>query len=299
MNCASLFSFLPHKSAMPVEFAMPMYLARDNFQCRRTSRLVKPLRPCLHPCSELRLSPQPPHQQQTGSNKENGKTKKQVSFADHKGQALTMVKVFSEFDDPDIPLSIQELFTSVADLSINEDNLVLDFAQPSADYPEFRKRLDNECVCLEHCVLKERVLAGTVKVKNLAFRKCVKVRITFDTWKSYTDVECQYVRDTYTGSDRDTFSFEVSLPEQVPPHERVEFAISYEIDGHTYWDSNQGKNYRLVQSVLKNGPPSKSTMKDLCSLGVHIDRYGSPRCAHGIFPEWPSYAGYEEIGPYY
>lgn len=281
---------------MPIDFAIPVYLSKDDFCYRRTLKSQKPLRPCLNP----------EHiEQQNGDilNEDNGKPKKHVSFADHKGLALTKVKIFSQFKDPiDIPLNIQEVFRSELTLAEEEDRLVLDFTQPSSDYLLFRQRLENELICLEHCMLKERALVGTVKVKNLSFEKSVKVRVTFDTWKSYTDVECQYVRDTYAGLDRDTFSFEVSLQAQVRPHKHIEFAICYEADGHTYWDSNQGQNYRIIQSMLKRdgqGSFSSSHQRHSFDLGIDFDRYGSPRCAHGIFPEWPSYAAYEEIGPYY
>ncbi|KAI1881987.1 hypothetical protein AGOR_G00245890 [Albula goreensis] len=304
MSTYSVFSFFPHKSAMPIELAMPLYLGREDFHRQRSLKRAKPLRPCLHPCASLpRPIPQKPKEASVVLD-DRGKAKKQVSFADHKGLALTMVKVFSEFEDPiDIPLNIRELLSSVAELSVSEDKLLLDFAQPSADYLLFRQRLESQNICLEHCTLKEKTLAGTVKVKNLSFTKAVKVRITFDTWKSHTDVECQYVKDTYTGSDRDTFSFEVALPGQLRPHERVEFAVSYEVNGCTYWDSNEGQNYRIIQSALKKDPVvsvgSRYPQQNMNELGIHCDPYGSPRCSHGIFPEWPSYTAFDNIGPYY
>ncbi|KAJ8393968.1 hypothetical protein AAFF_G00055010 [Aldrovandia affinis] len=299
-KCTSVFSFIAQKSTMPIELAMPLYFSRDDFHQRRSLKRGKALRPCLLPCASL---PRPvPHKPREASDTlgNRGKAKKQVSFADHKGLALTMVKVFSEFEDPiDIPLNIRELLSSVANLSMNEERLLLDFVQPSSDYLLFRQQLESLRVCLEHCTLKNTVLAGTVKVKNLSFKKAVKVRITFDTWKTHTDVECQYMKDTYTGADRDTFSFEVGLPGQLRPNERVEFAISYEVNGRTYWDSNQGQNYRIIQSALKDDPVSSYRRQGLSELGVHCDPYGSPQCSHRIFPEWPGYMAYEEIGPYY
>ncbi|KAL0965695.1 hypothetical protein UPYG_G00284550 [Umbra pygmaea] len=272
-NCTSLFNVFPRKTTMPVELAMPLYLQNDDFCYRRTPKSLKPLRPCLKPYLMFQPSDPP---QQTEPDEGNDRSKRRVSFADNRGLALTKL--------PD-----------------KEDRLVLDFTQPSSDYLLFRQRLETELVCLEHCMLKEKALAGTVKVKNLSFEKSVKVRVTFDSWKSYTDHECQYVKDTYTGSDRDTFSFEFSLPAELKPHKPVEFAICYEVHGKTYWDSNQGQNYRIVHSKLnREGQGSFcSNQKHLIDVGIHFDLYGSPRCSHGIFPEWPSYAGYENIGPYY
>ncbi|XP_010875554.1 protein phosphatase 1 regulatory subunit 3B isoform X2 [Esox lucius] len=301
-NCTSLFNQFPPKSNMPVELAMPLYLPNDSFRYRRTP---KPLRPCLKP--RMMFQPAAPPKL-IEPEEENGKPKRRVSFADHRGLALTKVKVFSQFDDfIEIPLKIRseitsEVFNSALKLPEEEDKLVLDFIQPSSDYLLFRQRLETELVCLEHCMLKEKALAGTVKVKNLSFKKSVKVRVTFDSWKSYTDWDCQYVKDTYTGSDRDTFSFEFSLPAELRPHKHVEFAICYEVNGQTHWDSNQGQNYRIVWSALKNGRQvslSSNQQRHLIDAAIHFDLYGSPRCSHGIFPEWPSYAGYEDIGPYY
>ncbi|XP_066566955.1 protein phosphatase 1 regulatory subunit 3B isoform X2 [Amia ocellicauda] len=303
MNCTSVLGFFPHKSSMPIELAMPLYLARDDFCYKRGPKLAKPLRPCIHQSSSQNVK------QQEVSSRSSGvsRAKKQVSFADHKGFSLTVVKIFSEFEDPiDIPLNIQELIDTVVNMSLEQDRLLLDFAQPSADYLAFRQRLESDRVCLENCMLRDKALVGTVKVKNLSFEKSVKVRITFDTWKSFKDVECQYVKDTYTGSDRDTFSFEIGLPSKIPPHERIEFAISYECNGLTFWDSNRGQNYKVVRSVLKNtcqndinGDHHQRNQQAFEELGIHFDQYGSPRCSYGIFPEWPSYAAYEKIGPYY
>ncbi|XP_023257795.1 protein phosphatase 1 regulatory subunit 3B-like, partial [Seriola lalandi dorsalis] len=109
-----------------------------------------------------------------------------------------------------------------------------------------------------------------------------------------------YVKDTYPSSYSDTFSFEVSLPAELPPHERVEFAVCYEVGGRQHWDSNWGDNYRVVWSSMKSHrQDAVSHRTNSFDFGIHFDRYGSPTCSHGIFPDWPSYAGYEDIGPYY
>ncbi|XP_067280022.1 protein phosphatase 1 regulatory subunit 3B isoform X1 [Pseudorasbora parva] len=288
-----------NESTMPIELAMPIYLSNEEYLNSRA---------CLRQCPSNNLSFSSSREKSefngiSASLAKPRRAKKQVSFADHKGLALTMVKIFSEFDDRiDIPTSIEQFFSASLTLSERKDKLTLDFDQPSADYLKFRQRIENYHVCLEHCMLKEKSIAGTVKVKNLSFEKSVKLRITFDTWKSHTDINCQYVKDTYTGSNRDTFSFEASLPDQVPPHEHIEFAICYEVNGVTLWDNNQGQNYRIIQSALKKSSNDSShghQRYGVTDWDVHFDRFGSPRCSQGIFPNWPSYAGYEDIGPYY
>ncbi|XP_068961060.1 protein phosphatase 1 regulatory subunit 3B [Petaurus breviceps papuanus] len=269
-------------------------LRRDRFACKIGPQPTKPLRPCLQPSSRREAG------DIVAPLVQEKKAKKRVSFADNRGLALTMVKVYSEFDDPlDIPFNITELLENIVTLTTAEcESFVLDFEQPSTDYLGFRNRLQTDRVCLENCVLKDKVLSGTVKVQNLAFEKSVKIRMTFDTWKSFTDFECQYVKDTYAGSDRDTFSFAVSLPEKVQSYERMEFAVCYECSGQTYWDSNRGRNYRIIQAQLQ-GMQGRGPAQTASDLGISFDHFGSPRCSYGLYPEWPSYLGYEKMGPYY
>uniref|UniRef100_UPI0037E956B3 protein phosphatase 1 regulatory subunit 3B n=1 Tax=Semicossyphus pulcher TaxID=241346 RepID=UPI0037E956B3 len=286
---------------MPIDMALPLYLSKEEFVYRTSPQTCKPaLSSCLRFQHSHRVDPPEPEDRRS-SRRDSRKVKKQVTFADHRGLSLTRVKIFSQFNDPiDIPVNIQEMFSSALCLTAEEDKLVLDFPQPSSDYLRFRQHLEQNLVCLEHCVLKEKALAGTVKVKNVSFEKCVKLRVTFDTWKSHTDVDCVYMKDTYPSSYSDTFSFHVSLPEQLHPPERVEFAVCYEVGGCEYWDSQQGDNYRIVWSSMKKDRQDvRSSHTDSFDFGIHFDRYGSPTCSHGIFPDWSSYAGYENSGPYY
>lgn len=291
----------PPESTMSIDMALPLYLSKEEFGYRTSPKTCPP---APSSCLRFRHSApvdRPESEEGRSSGRDSRKAKKQVTFADQRGLSLTRVKVFSQFSDPiDIPLNIQEMLRSALTVTAEEDTLVLDFTQPSSDYLRFRQSLEKNLVCLEHCVLKEKVLAGTVKVKNVSFEKCVRLRVTFDSWRSHTDVDCEYVKDTYPSSYCDTFSFSVSLPDQLMPHERVEFAVCYEEGGCEHWDSNYGSNYRIVWSSVKK------SRQDTCGrhagsfdFGIHFDRYGSPTCSHGIFPDWPSYAGYENTGPYY
>ncbi|KAG8593836.1 hypothetical protein GDO81_000963 [Engystomops pustulosus] len=289
MNSASLLDFFPHKPTMALDIAMKFYLRsptlkRDHLECRITPKPNKPLRPCIQPNDKSLL---------TEINNQESKVKKKVSFADSRGLALTMVKVYSDLDDPlEIPFNITELIDNIVNLTtLEKEHLTLDFAQPAADYLDFRNRLQTDYVCLENCMIKERSLVGTVKVKNLAFQKCVKIRMTCNSWRAFTDHECQYVKDTYAGSDRDTFSFDVVLPGDIRPQERIEFAVCFECNGNTYWDSNKGQNYRIIRSDFQS--------RHCESYSLSLDQFGSPRCSYGIFPELSSYSGFDRQGPYY
>ncbi|XP_068423068.1 protein phosphatase 1 regulatory subunit 3B isoform X1 [Clinocottus analis] len=280
---------------------LPLYLSKEAF----VYRMSQTCKPALSSCLRLQGPPcvdQADPEDGPALSKDSGKAKKQVTFADHQGLSLTRVKTFSQFDDPiDIPLNVQEMLSSALSLSLvcTEDTLVLDFTQPSSDYLHFRQSLERNLVCLEHCVLKERALAGTVKVKNVSFQKVVKLRLTSDGWRSHRDVSCEYVKDSYPTAYSDTFSFSAALPEHLGPHEHVEFAVCYEVCGREHWDSNQGSNYRIVWASSRGRRPAASSHADAIDFGIHFDRYGSPTCSHGIFPDWPSYAGHENTGPYY
>lgn len=293
-------SVFPSKFIMPIDMALPLYLSNEEFVYRSSPKSCKPAR---NSCLRFQHSHCIDQTSEDGRSCLNTsrKSTKQVTFADHRGLPLTRVKVFSAFTDPiDIPLNIQKMFSSALSLTTEGDELVLDFTQPSSDYLRFRQSLESNYVCLEHCVLKEKALAGTVKVKNVSFEKSVKLRVTFDTWKSHTDVDCAYMKDIYPNSKSDTFSFHVCMPDELRPHERVEFAICYEVNGSEYWDSNQGSNYRIVWSSMKRSHQDACSRRtDSIDFGIHFDRYGSPTCSHGLFPDWPSYARYENIGPYY
>lgn len=294
--CFSVIRVLPPELTMPIDMALPLFLHKDEFVYGTSPTTCTP---ALNSC----LTFQHTHsvdqtEDRRCCRKDLRKKTKQVTFADHRGLPLTKVKVFSEFNDPiDIPLSIQAMLSTALSLTPEEDKLVLDFTQPSSDYVRFRESLEKNYVCLEHCVLKEKAFAGTIKVKNVSFEKSVTLRVTFDTWKSYTDVNCEYIKDAYPSSYSDTFSFQVPMPDQLKLHERVEFAICYEVGGCEYWDSNHGNNYRIVWSSMKKVSCGHHT--NSLDFGIHFERYGSPTCSHGIFPDWPSYAGYENIGPYY
>ncbi|XP_026030447.1 protein phosphatase 1 regulatory subunit 3B [Astatotilapia calliptera] len=280
---------------MPIDMTLPLYLSKEDFSYRKPRKTCKPALRFQH----SHLLDQSELQDDRSISKNGTKTKKRVTFADHKGLALTRVKMFSPFSDPiDIPMNIQEQLSSALSLKAEDDRLVLGFAQPASDYLLFRQRLEENLICLEHCLLKEKAFAGTVKVRNVSFEKSVKVRVTFDSWKSHTDVDCVYMKDSYPSLHHDTFSFEVSVSGELKPHERIEFAVCYQVDGCEHWDSNQGNNYSITWSSMRRGH-QQAWSRPSCDYGVHFDRYGSPTCSHGIFPDWPGYAGYENIGPYY
>lgn len=281
--------------------------------------LYKPLRPCLST------------QQKVVGNGDciswnNKADKKRVVFADMKGMSLTAIHVFSKFDDEpyqdkrcggiteELQFDMTDLETATMELKISSvRSMALDFKQPSADYLDFRNRLIQNSVCLESCSLQERSLTGTIKVRNIGFEKSVQVRSTFDSWVSYTDIECTFMNNVYGCQDTDTFSFVLELPAYIPPQNRVEFCICFRVQGQTLWDNNDGKNYVLKHigwngedlntqtspAFVEQTKPSEHKNGGAKLLELEVDQFGSPRMSSGLFPGWQSWGQIDTTVPYW
>ncbi|XP_033468303.1 protein phosphatase 1 regulatory subunit 3C-B-like [Epinephelus lanceolatus] len=285
----------------------------------RNQQLYKPLRPCL---SSQQKAVDDGNCVGWNNNKAS---KKKVVFADSKGMSLTAIHVFSKFDDEpyqnkrrgiseELQFDMTDLETATMDLKISSvRSLALDFKQPSADYLDFRNRLIKNSVCLENCSLQERSLTGTIKVRNMGFEKMVQLRATFDSWASFTDIDCTFMNNVYSCQDTDTFTFVLELPAVIQPQNRVEFCICYKAQGQTFWDNNDGKNY-IIQHAGWNGqdlsitmPPTSVGQKKPAEhknggvkvLEMEFDQFGSPRMSSGLFPGWQSWGQIENTVPYW
>lgn len=203
--------------------------------------------------------------------------------------------------------SLPSLLFHILDSADCGSLLVLDFTQPSADYLVLRNRLKSQQVCLETCFVQEGLLSGTVQVRNICFEKSVSVRITFDSWLSFQDVQCQYLNHVYGCPDTDTFSFSISVPQVLDLSNRVEFCIQYQTREETFWDNNLGDNYRLLMADPSScrsseSPAGVKIQRDSCREKrdeMEFDPFGSPRTTAGIFPEWQSWGHVETSTPYW
>ncbi|XP_008285737.1 protein phosphatase 1, regulatory subunit 3Ca [Stegastes partitus] len=346
MSATSVLSFSPSAMpgpVMPMDVAMRFYIShsppplrgflssyedlqraknRVNQSSARGPQRYKPLRPCISTVQKAAVD-DCESWSATNSMKAG---KKRVVFADSKGMSLTAIHVFSKFDDEpyqtkrgrrvteELQFDMTDLETATMDLKISsERSLALDFNQPSADYLDFRNRLIQNSVCLENCSLQERSLTGTIKVRNVGFEKSVQVRVTYNSWVSFTDVECTFMNNVYGCQDTDTFAFILELPAYVPPQNRVEFCICFKVPGQTFWDNNDGKNY-VLKHVGWNGedlstlaPPTSVEQKKASEhknggvkvLDLGYDQFGSPRMSSGLFPGWQSWGQVDNTVPYW
>lgn len=90
---------------------------------------------------------------------------------------------------------------------------------------------------------------GNIQLVNLGYQKDVKVRYTTDNWATYQEAPATYqssIETPYSDQDIEEWTFWVDIGYAAT---EVKFAISYTVNGKTYWDNNFGANY----SVMTNG----------------------------------------------
>ncbi|KAL6097352.1 uncharacterized protein ACO6RY_06467 [Pungitius sinensis] len=195
-----------------------------------------------------------------------GASKKRVVFADAKGLALTVVRLF--IPEPSNFASTLEMRPSFSRLQsqllpsdkLQGHRLRLGFPQPAIASQSSPARQQYPCVQLESCNVSEHSLSGTVRVNHVSVDKAVHVRVTFDSWRSHHDIHCTQ-QQRFGGSNEDLFTFDLSLPKNNDPAERVEFCVVFTPGNGAMpqWDDNRGQNYRLiVETGGSNGPQGDS-----------------------------------------
>lgn len=220
-----------------------------------------------------------------------GKSKKKVSFADHRGMALTSVKIMTEPSDcpPRLKEEVLAAVRQGATAGVSDQPpLVLDFQQPASDYMAFRGRLETNCTSLENVILRDYKVIGTIKVKNIAFEKRVFVRVTYDSWEKCVDYEGVYVPgQPSTSQNVDTFSFDFDVPTDLDTKVIVEFAVCFEANGQQYWDNQNGENYKIRVS---SGFTSQSDQRPVDVNPLHNvnswTEYASWNKADTSIPYW-------------
>ena len=217
-----------------------------------------------------------------------GMGKKKVSFADDLGKCLESILVMTESSDSP-PLLRRNLcaqvlheespFSSENDLKLDAPRLMLNFSQPASDYVIFRNKIESNFVSLENVIIRDYVVCGTVKVKNISFEKSVTLRYTLDNWKTFTNVSTTYEPSGIRGDRFDTFSFKVECPSTLKVGTKLVFAIQYLVENsREFWDNNNGENYEIAyvsdkssrvgspeRVVFTSGSVSDSSLSDFAS----------------------------------
>lgn len=93
------------------------------------------------------------------------------------------------------------------------------------------------------------VIKGCVLVHNVAFEKSVMVRMSFNLWQTWIDVEATYKESLNDALDR--FSFELVTPNHlsylnlINTSSSCSMAIRYQVNGQEYWDNNNQCNFNV------------------------------------------------------
>lgn len=104
-------------------------------------------------------------------------------------------------------------------------------AQPPV---RLRYAVNYECPPVGGCALDER-LEGVIDVLNIAYEKQVNVVFYSRALGQWTSAPATYVGPGQNGTEGWAFRAPAT----------TEFAISYTVQGQTYWDNNFGQNYHL------------------------------------------------------
>lgn len=87
-----------------------------------------------------------------------------------------------------------------------------------------------------------------VKVANLAYKKTVFVHLK--RWDGdWIDVPLQYSRPAEPGYEIWVGNFPKQAQAPVNTTYNLEFALKYVVDGQTYWDNNDGQNYKVASDT--------------------------------------------------
>ncbi|ORX94570.1 hypothetical protein K493DRAFT_315426 [Basidiobolus meristosporus CBS 931.73] len=186
----------------------------------------------------------------------------------HFDAQLEYIKLFMKGEKPQTisnPGSDDEDGTSSDDDYYDQDDEVsLSIRLPNFPPPIF-PGYNSKIVSVQDISLSEDKLdvIGTIQVANLAYRKHVAVRYTFDFWQTVEEVSADFKQssahdhENYVGVDK--FDFSINIEERISlklgsPKKTMFFAVKYQVNGEEFWDNNDGMNYHVefVLSKIKN-----------------------------------------------
>lgn len=190
-----------------------------------------------------------------------GLSKKRVMFADAKGLALTAVRLFIpepiSFDSPMMKTSsdthlfpIDQQDQPSASNRQQHYSLRQALAQPLSDFKSLLMHQETS-IQLESCDISENSLLGKVCISHVSNKKTVWIRLTLDSWRSFRDFPCMLLQQLPFAVD--IYAFDLRLPKNVDPNERVEFCVFFKAGpgSKPHWDNNRSEIYSVRQGHVK------------------------------------------------
>ncbi|KXJ22896.1 Protein phosphatase 1 regulatory subunit 3A [Exaiptasia diaphana] len=118
---------------------------------------------------------------------------------------------------------------------------------------DFFQRFEKSSVLLENIFVSSsrNVLIGVIRVKNLAYKKEVFVRHTFNEWKEHKDEKAEFAYQCCDGrADKFLFQLRIHRSDSQQNRGAVQFAICCKMNIFEFWDNNNGSNYRAEYSTI-------------------------------------------------
>lgn len=91
--------------------------------------------------------------------------------------------------------------------------------------------------------ISQDTFLGGVYVKNLGYSKQVKIKYTTDNWATTKEADASYSMPA--NSDDSVEAWHFTIDQIAPSVSQIKYAISYTVNGQTYWDNNYGQNYTV------------------------------------------------------
>ncbi|KAH9984421.1 putative phosphatase regulatory subunit-domain-containing protein [Russula vinacea] len=115
------------------------------------------------------------------------------------------------------------------------------------DVPIASSMAEDTCdIAVENIDLVGTTVEGSIRVRNLAFNKCIAVYFTFDHWETTSEVTARY-KESLPDGTFDWFMFSIKLADVLSraQEKTMHLAVRYAVSGREIWDNNGGRNYQV------------------------------------------------------
>ena len=164
---------------------------------------------------------------------------------------------------------------STKDNSLTKSEAIVTLAKPVA------LQIAKQRIINLGSAFNEGVIEGDVELLNIAFTKDVEIHYSVEggAWKT---VKAGFVKMKDTTSEIWHFNFKAfTVPNTgLWTSAACEFAIKYTVGGKTYWDNNNGSNYKISTSG------SNPTYSEVILGTLNVKLYE----ANAYKNQWPAYA---------
>ena len=252
-----LSSFLPPQSKYDIQkfqcrVVAPRNSLKSSLKCFRSRRVIsEPSTPPSHSSASISSPPTSP---------------KSVHFKDKDGE-LESVCLFRSTGRPSSishPRSLSDTETETETetaLEVSQCSAVVGATTFTPTYispipsphtpPESNVHLES----LTFLPARPPLLRGTIRVRNIAFQKCVTARFTTDGWTTISEAHARYVgpipAPAFGADPWDMFAFTISLGAPRTLLLAVRYAVP---DVGEWWDNNGGADFRVVLAPVTQRP---------------------------------------------